>query len=157
MAAYEKFAEAYGVDCYQNETVLTAKCKGFVKPTIPFSTTRVPCPFESSMCQLGGAPDAAVSFDSGVMDLHDVFGINLDTADAVGFRKRTTCTPLSLDNRTQIMDSTVCSSCMGRDTFPGEMFIAYFLGSYPNTDDWPNVTMVHSMLQGNMSTDILVQ
>ncbi|KAF2736926.1 hypothetical protein EJ04DRAFT_488916 [Polyplosphaeria fusca] len=156
MANYEKFATSYGVDCYENQTILPAKCKGFVRPTIHFSTERTPCPFDTSMCLMGSARDAAVSFDSGLLDLDTVFGMNLKSEDGVQYRKRTTCAPLDIDSRTRLMDPADCLSCLNRGPYPEEQMEAFFVGTYPGDGEWPNITMVQSLLESNMSTDIMI-
>ncbi|KAF2180390.1 hypothetical protein K469DRAFT_714764 [Zopfia rhizophila CBS 207.26] len=100
--AINAFAESFAQDCYQNKTVLPARCNAFVRPNIPFTKERVPCPFSGGMC-IG---DEAIAMDSGLLDLNHHFGLNLQNQDGVKFRKRTTCSVLPLEGHTTVVNAT---------------------------------------------------
>ena len=92
---YQVNADTYVRQCYGNDTDAVA-CSTFVTQQISFTTdTNASCPFAPGMC-IGG-DTAAISFDTGLLDSNDIFGINGQDMDRIQFRWRTTCAPLDLD------------------------------------------------------------
>jgi len=80
----------------------------------------VSCPFDLSMCA-----SPAIAFDSGLLDLNSVFGMNLPPKDRVRYRRRTTCTILALEGRTRVVNLSPQNSTRSRTIYPGEQFLQY--------------------------------
>ena len=75
-----------------------------MKPRLPISYYAAPCPFDQSMCLEGELP--ALSVDTGLIDLNADLGLNLQRADSVKFRKKTTCAVVPLEGHYRIVNST---------------------------------------------------
>ncbi|KAF1953256.1 hypothetical protein CC80DRAFT_518396 [Byssothecium circinans] len=143
----------YAQECYHNQTLLPPRCKAFVRPSIPFTTQKVPCPF--SLEYYTGAetdPLPAVAFDSGLVDLNDGFGMNLPNNDRVSYRRRTTCTVLPLSGHITVLDAGVISERIwGRTTFPGEQAVKLHYADRPALGEWKNATFLVSLTATNIS------
>jgi hypothetical protein len=48
-------------------------------------------------------PSTAIAVDSGLVDINELFGLNLSRKDKVEFRKRTTCAVLPLEGHVDVM------------------------------------------------------
>jgi hypothetical protein len=84
------------------ETAVYRVSNVFTRPSVPFTTeVGVPCPFEDQMCA-----SPAVTLDSGLIDLNDALGMNLDDASRVRYRKKTTCAILPHEGYTRIAHSS---------------------------------------------------
>ncbi|KAJ4298081.1 hypothetical protein N0V90_005980 [Kalmusia sp. IMI 367209] len=97
----------------------------------------------------------AIAFDSGLVDLNDAFGLNAKDSDRVLFRRRTTCSILSLENRTEIVNASDVpfSTFAGRDALPNEEVTQYHYGKF--SDEAPNTpTFIHSFVTGNITRSI---
>ena len=97
--------DSYVRQCYGNETDALA-CSTFATPQIDWTVdTNASCPFASGMC-IGG-DTASISFDTGMMDSNDDFGINAVENDRIQIRRVTTCSPLNLDSRHSTVNITI--------------------------------------------------
>ena len=86
----------YAEEMYQNTTQTHSGFAGFPSLALPYSVDNVAaCPFAEDICLLG--PNSAISFDTGLLDSHEHFGINAGTDDRVQYRWLSTYTPLKLD------------------------------------------------------------
>ncbi|KAL8932888.1 MAG: hypothetical protein Q9211_006072 [Gyalolechia sp. 1 TL-2023] len=83
-------ASAYSRACYGNSQS-GSQCYQYPTPYIPWTNkTDVPCPFGDNICKdMGG-----FEMDSGLIDSHEMLGINAKTSDRVQYRKVTTCSVL---------------------------------------------------------------
>lgn len=110
----------YALDCYRNGT-LPSRCQIYSRPNIPFSALNNTCPFNSTMCA-----SQAIAMDSGLLDLNDAFGMNLEMADRVQFRRKVTCAILSLEGHTRVDKPTQNESYRtGRPPLPNEELLMY--------------------------------
>jgi hypothetical protein len=158
LAAVASLSTPYAQECYHNSTILPARCKAFVRPSIPFTTEKVPCPFASEFCT-GADVDSssAVALDSGLVDLNDGFGLNLPEKDRVYYRRRTTCTVLPLSGHATVIDASELPwSVYNRLALPGEQALVLHYGDRPNLGDWKNATFVYSLMSTNMSRTLSV-
>ncbi|KAF2729630.1 hypothetical protein EJ04DRAFT_588412 [Polyplosphaeria fusca] len=79
------------------------------------------CPFSEGICA-----SPAIAFDSGLLNLNDMFGINLPDSDSVFYRRRTTCSVLSRDGYTHVAKpSQAFAETLGRPMLPDEEYIFY--------------------------------
>jgi hypothetical protein len=96
-AAYSSYREenSYTRSCYGNHLEReTALCNVYTVPFIASSRNNdALCPFSEIACS---AP--AISFDTGMMDSNDHFGINGRPSDRVQMRKTMSCAPIPIDN-----------------------------------------------------------
>lgn len=113
----------------------------------------VDCPFEPGFC-LNGTQAAVL--DSGYLDSNDILGINARSRDRVLIRRKTTCAPLEVGNRTKIFQSndSVITSALGGGTYSPEQqavntWTAVLLGTSEGWSD--NITTLHSSLASNVS------
>lgn len=137
-------------DCYQNNTFLSERCQAFIKPNITFGRQRVDCPFDPSICVDISQP--AIEFDSGILDLNNDFGMNLEKKDHVKYRKKTTCAVLKTDGRYSVINaSDYPSRARARPPLPSEELLLMHFGNVPKNGGWPNTTFVHSLLTANNS------
>jgi hypothetical protein len=145
VAALSSIATSYAQECYQEQKILPARCKTFVRPNIPFTVQNSSCPFASEVC-IGNV--SAVSMDSGLVDLNDGFGLNLPDSERVSYGRKTTCAVLSLPGHTSIVDATAFSKeLLDRSPFPGEQIEIMSYGtSAANPTGWENVTVFSSLL-----------
>jgi hypothetical protein len=155
LAAIRAVSGAYAEDCYQNFTILPARCKAYVKPRINYTIARVPCPFNTEFCtDVGHGLEStpAVAVDSGLVELNRGFGLNLPPKDRVSYRRKTTCSVLQLAGRTSIINaSDFPPSLRTRDTYPEEELMLLHLGDRPQFGDWKNVTTFASLLTINVT------
>lgn len=93
ISTYENIGESYVLDCYTNDNISRSGCNNiFVKPNIPFTVEEIQCPFSPDMCATKHS--SAIVMDSGLLDMNEHFGFNLESKDRVQFRRRTTCSVL---------------------------------------------------------------
>ncbi|ETI28036.1 hypothetical protein G647_00485 [Cladophialophora carrionii CBS 160.54] len=87
-------AAEYTRQCYDQNTSLNNKlrCGMYTTQSIPWSSGGTICPFDPSIC----AVPQAHKMDTGLIDSHYDLGINAPHSGRVGFRKVTTCSPLSV-------------------------------------------------------------
>ena len=86
-------AESYARTCY-NDDIESRQCEIYVQKKVPFGKVDVSsCPFQDDICrEFPGS--AAFQMDTGLLDSHEVFGINAAPENRVTFQKVTTCSPL---------------------------------------------------------------
>lgn len=144
--------QSYARDCYTNSTFLPVSCRDtFTQPNISFTANAAPCPWESSMCLEGNSP--AISMDSGLLDMTQ-FGLNINQADNVKFRRKSTCNVLPLDGHSFVKNITYWEGRMSeRKALPQEEGIAFRYGSLLNVapEFYPEDSFVHSLSAGNLS------
>jgi hypothetical protein len=140
--------ESYGPECYRSNG-LPSRCNIYTRPNIPFTTESIPCPFDERMCTV-----PAVAFDSGLIDMRDTFGINLEEKDRVQYRKRTSCAILPLDGHTRVADtSSMAVLKAGRPALPNETYLLYTYGQNPYEGP-EGFTFGHSLFYSNITTRI---
>jgi hypothetical protein len=87
-------AAGYARACYGSTDNLL-QCNSYPRKQIKWHTeTNASCPFRAGRCR----SNLAVSFDTGPIDTHAIFGVNAPPKDRVTYRRRTTCAPLVLDD-----------------------------------------------------------
>lgn len=129
--------------------MLTAPISSVITPKTLFSREKVACPFDPSMC-VGDAETPAIRLDSGLVDLNE-FGFNLPYKDRVQFRKQTTCTVLTLENRTTVINASDFLE-LNRDPLPQEELMMMRYGDVIYSDEWKNATFYQPLIQSNTST-----
>jgi hypothetical protein len=136
--------------CYA-ENSTGAECQFFIAPRIPFQTTQVDCPFQSSIC-LPNVP--AIQFDSGLQDVNKAFGLNTNARDRVWFRKSTTCAILNDVGRTKVVPVTDYPEAVRRqfvssDQAPNQEMLQILYG---RADGNPfNSSFDYSLLEANVT------
>lgn len=145
VAVVKSAAELYAPDCYRVGS-LPSRCNAFLRPNIPFTSEIVPCPFEKKMCA-----SEALSLDSGLLDLNDAFGLNLEQPDRVQYRRKSTCAVLSLDGYTEVKNaSSSAAKALTRQLYPGEEFVYYMYGVF----QVPGAPFTQSLLAANTSREM---
>lgn len=88
-----KKAADYARTCYLNETSITSSlCSSYARTRLNSNVTYLPlCPFNETLCAA-----KAISIDSGLVSSIDL-GINTPKNERVHLRKKTTCTPLLIE------------------------------------------------------------
>ncbi|KAH6638205.1 hypothetical protein C7974DRAFT_156147 [Boeremia exigua] len=100
----KQVADPYANLCYTNganksAARLPSVCNSLVQRELPFTTTRVPCPFDKLACE----PNLeSVSYDTGLMDVGSSFGLNLPDSDGVKFRQKMTCSLMARNSKYNI-------------------------------------------------------
>lgn len=125
-------AEKYGPLCSRDfaaENVTVAQgCDAFVNRYINFNTSREDCPFEKSMCVADRGGEAFV-MDSLLLDANKEFGLNLPADSEIRYRRKTTCSVLSVQNHTKIYNITDYASSGYRfGNFPDEQIFSLQYG-----------------------------
>lgn len=95
-------AAGYARACYGSTDNLL-QCNSYPTKQIRWETDRnASCPFKAGRY----LNNLAVTFDTGPINTHDIFGVNTPPNDRVTYRRRTTCAPLVLDDisRTETAD-----------------------------------------------------
>lgn len=141
-------SKSYADDCYQTNGTLPTHCGIFIRPNIPFTQERVDCPFASEMCADMQQP--AISFDSGLVDLNDGFGLNLASQDRVKFRRHTTCAILETVGHSSVINASDFPA-LGRPALPGEELLILHYGNITYDTPWPNATFDHSLTMSNIT------
>ncbi|KAF2871857.1 hypothetical protein BDV95DRAFT_594151 [Massariosphaeria phaeospora] len=117
---------SYASSCYRAGS-LPSRCDVFSHSSVPFTTESSACPFDQKMCA-----SPAVSFDSGLVDVNDAFGLNLHASDRVRYHK------------------VASGNVLGRPPLPDEEFVKYLYG---NTDAL-DFTVSQSLLNANANMQI---
>jgi hypothetical protein len=82
-----------------NGSLATAGSTAYPVRRLPYTTSRVPCPFPGNRCRFsvgnGSDVNTAISFDTGLLDSSLHLGINGPIDRSVQFRRKTTCMPIS--------------------------------------------------------------
>lgn len=151
----DQYAPDYTVNCYKNTSLPASVCNVFVQPNVTFHVEDAPCPFNSTMCKR----EAAVAFESGLVNVPKVFGLNLATKDRVEYRRRTTCTILPLENHTAILDATWLPPTYYDTRKPekGEEVVVLAYGEITPYSPMNIATMVGSLAVSNKTTGVSFQ
>lgn len=146
-------SETFVRDCYQYATSLPGRCKIFKRPNIPFSTEPAACPFAAGICKGKTNEKLAVAVDSGLLDMNDAFGLNLNKKDRVKYRRKTTCSVLSMGDHSSIVNaSDFPIDAFGRtEFFDNEQLVLYHWGTREVLGEWKNVTFAQSLLEANFT------
>lgn len=154
-ATLQAASKPYAQECYRQQTILPARCRAFVHPSIPFNTERVPCPFDAKYCFTDDSSDLpAVALDSGPVDLNERFGMNLPRKERVSYRRRTTCSVLPLSGHLTVMNASNLPSYYwgeNRPRYPQEEAAILHYGERPSLGEWKNITVLYSLLKTNTS------
>jgi hypothetical protein len=153
LAAVGALSTPYAKDCYRNQTILPARCRAFVRPSIPFTTEKAPCPFSSEFCT-GSDTDnsSAIVLDSGLVDLNDGYGLNLPEKDRVYYRRQSTCAVLPLEGHITIMNASLLPwEVWNRPALLGEEALLLHYGDRATLGEWKNATFIDSMMSTNVS------
>ena len=118
---------AYSRSCYTTIEPSEAQCSVFATKSLPFNVIyNVSCPFENHMCkQTANGP---ISLDTGLLDSHEIFGLNARLVDRVTIRKKTTCSPITTDGFSSIRDCAKNYNASGRSPLPLEQCIYWNYG-----------------------------
>ena len=120
-------ATTYSRACYGNAQS-SQQCNQYARPTVPWTTNQnASCPFATEVCIYGGT--AAYEMDTGLLDSHDVLGINAPNSDRVQYRKVTTCSPLHAKGFATVLNDTNSS-----DATYGDTLIQYNYGQVTGSD-----------------------
>jgi hypothetical protein len=101
--AVRTVSREYSQNCYHNSSIMPAQCYAYIRPSIPFTKTRESCPF-ANMCKDIEQP--GILMDSGLVDVNDAFGTNLQPKDGVKFRRKNTCAFLEIEGRYKLVNRT---------------------------------------------------
>lgn len=133
-------ARQYTRDCYVNRTATPERCKIFVQPIIPSTQSRIPCPFESSICKNISQP--GLEFDTGLLDVHDYFGLNLVPKDRIRFRRTAKCALLELEGHYEVIDHSSSASdqlliedALSRKLYAEERAMVLYYGNTGNSNE----------------------
>ncbi|KIW73509.1 hypothetical protein PV04_01622 [Phialophora macrospora] len=132
-------AAEYARQCYDQDTSLNNKlrCGMYSARSITWTSEDAVCPFDPSIC----AVPQALKMDTGLIDSHVDLGVNAPHSDRVGFRKVTTCSPLSVkDNFVSVITST------GNDGLgvEGDRIRKYHYGAYIGAAVDTNTTYLYN-------------
>ena len=95
-------ASAYARACYGKKLV-GLQCYQYPKPNIPWTNkTDLPCPFGGDICKDTGG----FEMDSGLIDSHDLLGINSKVSDRVHHRRVTSCSVLQTTEHSYYYNAT---------------------------------------------------
>jgi len=133
-------AASYASTCYGSGS--NAECNTYVAPEISWKTNQnASCPFGNSTCLFGRT--AAYEMDTGLLDSHEILGLDASHSDRVSVRKVATCAPVGLKQYMEIKNVTV-------DGFYGPMldvYLQYFLGPIIDTGaNWTYQYNTHASL-----------
>ena len=122
-------ASTYARSCY-GQVQNSLACSQYSQPNIPWAVDRnASCPFSSGMCKLGDT--AAYQMDTGLIDSHQVLGVNAPPADRITYRKVTTCSPIKTKGFAQEWNNT------NRDAITyGDTFDRLYLGPIVDVSDF---------------------
>ncbi|KAF1986965.1 hypothetical protein K402DRAFT_463095 [Aulographum hederae CBS 113979] len=83
-------------------------CNEYIKPSLTIMTTpTTSCPFHSKICRNTFQTNLSnVIFDTGHLNSHDDFGMNMPPKDRITIRQVYHCAPLVLDGYTQVRNAT---------------------------------------------------
>lgn len=136
VSTYEYIGQEYANKCYKGERAYESGCRNvFTKPRIPFTTKDAACPFADTMCIPKGSP--AMEMDSGLLDLNEHFGLNLEKDNGVKFRRKTTCSVLPTEGYVTVksvsdIPEIFASSYLDqtRSMLPGEQAVVLNFGGH---------------------------
>ncbi|KAF2110750.1 hypothetical protein BDV96DRAFT_199237 [Lophiotrema nucula] len=141
-------ARQYASDCYGNNTG-SQSCSSFTQPKIPLEIDRVDCPF-AGMCVNLTKP--GLKIDSGLVDLNEWFGWNLEEKDRVQYRQTTTCAVLDLAGRTTVQNASDTRQAI----VPSEEILYVHLGATFREGE-ENYTSKASLFMSNLTSRFFLQ
>jgi hypothetical protein len=142
-------SESYARDYYQNEKLKMPRCRAFIKPRVPFNITHGKCPFLPPFCLENET--AVITFDSGLLDVTEYFGLNLPSHEKVQLRRKSTCTVLPREGFSKIIkyEDAGPSDTTGTNYSPGdEVFILNYgevTRRISESPEWINATLAISL------------
>ena len=156
LAAVLSVVAPYARECYGNSNSSGAKCGVFHRPNVPLVLEKAECPFAPHMCRdIQNETSAAISLDSGLVDVNEAFGLNLPRKSRTKYRKKTTCGILPTGGYSTVINgsslpSGALESMSARTLLPGEQFIIYNYGGI-NAPYQENLTFIVSFTTGNVT------
>lgn len=122
-------AASYAKACYNNNDDIL-RCRQYTVSEISWTVDQnASCPFADELCLLG--PTSAYKMDTGSINSHDILGINAPVDARVTFRKITTCSPIKIGKRFEVVNITNKKSAVY-----GDQFVHYFLGEVPGISNY---------------------
>ena len=89
-------ASTYSRACY-DDNEKSPQCNQFAQPRIPWKAkVNASCPFASELCLEG--PMSAYEMDTGLVDSHEMLGINAPRRNRMQYRKVTSCSPIQAES-----------------------------------------------------------
>ncbi|KAH7392537.1 hypothetical protein BKA66DRAFT_457717 [Pyrenochaeta sp. MPI-SDFR-AT-0127] len=144
----ETLSQPYAQECYQDGTLLPARCRVFVQSNIPLVPKRIDCPFSNAICKPFDQP--GVTVDSGLVDANDIFGWNLQPHQRIKYRRKTTCGVLKTQEYQTVFEAKDYPFNT-RPLLPGEQNLAAHYGLRRYTGEWANLTMAQSLALANVT------
>ena len=132
-------ASAYSRACY-NQSMASPQCRQYPVASIEWTNRTVPCPFGGNICKetAGG-----FEMDTGLIDSHQILGINARSSDRVQYRKVTTCSVLRTTEYAKPYNDTESGPEL-------QQLYRYYYGSVPSNDQ--NYTFQYNLNDGIGST-----
>jgi len=98
-------AASYARACYETNSLATAECSTYAAKTIPWKqVANATCPFSPELCF---SSSAVYKMDTGLVDSHEILGLNAHKDDRLKYRRVTTCAPI---DATKFMRNTTDSN-----------------------------------------------
>lgn len=121
-----KAAETYAEQCYQTDgNTSLSSCGTYPQKQLNFTTGTAVCPFgDGSPCQTTNS--TVVTFDTGLLDSSNDFGVNAPRYESIQYRRLTTCATVHTAGYV-----TVFNASNGPDASkypPGSVFLRYDYG-----------------------------
>lgn len=140
--AYNPLVKAYASNCYTNDSFLPTSCRNMnPRPNIRISAQPTHCPWDKSSCT-----SPALAIDSGMLDINDHYGFNLEQKDSIQFRKRNVCSILPLENHYSIQNMSILEDRIDRKAWRGEQAIMIMYGTNEKVFPHPKIIFAHSLL-----------
>lgn len=129
-----ELSSQYVQDCYTNQTSTPERCRIYLHPSLPLTTGRTSCPFDTSMCKNISEPGLVT--DTGLLSMKDQFGLNLAGKDDIKFRRKATCAVLDLEGHydtytTKNISDIDVDFLVGRKIWEEEKVRLIYLGGSP--------------------------
>lgn len=136
-------AALYAQTCYNLDSMRShMRCNTYTVPRIEYYRDRnASCPFAQGVCLISDT--AAYKMDTGLLDSHEVFGINAPQASRVQFRTLVVCAPLQTEG---YMESGYSLDVEREKDVKSGPIIRYNYGPYQGYDPFTlygNWTLLH--------------
>ncbi|OJD39089.1 cytochrome p450 protein [Diplodia corticola] len=126
----------YAQQCYVNPQS-NEGCDRFVQTNLPTKVTRnATCPFEADICK---SQDSNILLDTGYLDSHQDFGLNMPTSHRYQYRRVIHCAPLVTEGYKEQVPS------LGPNL--STPYMRYYYGQRLKGDATFNYTYEHAVLQ----------
>ncbi|KAF2270405.1 hypothetical protein CC78DRAFT_132130 [Lojkania enalia] len=149
--AMHSITESYERQCYGNGS-RPGTCNVLSRPRIPIAIQNASCPFNSTICA-----HAAVSLDSGLQNIRDLYGFNIPSDHSLQIRKKTTCAVLSTEGRTDISDAANTEVADSFVVSSGEYLALYYGSQVVDFESFTfnktTPTFVNSLMKANVTRD----